>query len=689
MSNLLVTSIDFQKVKNATAHKTQDYDTNEMVLRRGQPVTMAFTCNRQITSGDEFKIIVETGPSPSTQTNTKAEMLVSSSSSGTSWSAVRGSISNTVMNITINIPVNAPIGRYNMRVQSTRRGRTNVFKAETFAVLFNPWAPNDEVYMSNEAERTEYILNETGLYWFGNANNYGSRRWDYAQFERDILNITLTMLDKNLEYRKNPALDVSRRHDPLYVGRVLSAMVNSIDDNGIIIGRWTNDYSDGVSPGTWNGSAPILRQWMQSGPVRYGQCWVYAGVLCTAFKCLGIPARTIINFESAHDGDQNLQVDEIYDENGVRDDYETQDSVWNFHAWLSAWIARKDLGLEYGGWQEYDATPQEPSEGIYQLGPASQYAVRNGHVDKLSDTPFVYSEVNADRVTWVKSRDGTKKRVYTDTVSVGQRISTKAIRLFERKDVTDEYKYTEGSPQEREVFDKAKNLMAPNAFIIVSRESAPVKPLFNGSFKKAPETQVGEDLTVTLMLKNTVTDPQKIQINMTATSILYNSKPVKDFLTESHSVSLGPNEEKPLEMKLPYVVYREAITADNMIQVVAVCTEEKGSSLLVKTVTTLKNPPLLFRPIEDVKSGKTARVDCIFTNPLKEVVSNSTLIIEGSGLISDQKIINVPSMKPNERITIPFDIKPRRKGDRSLLADFSSKKFPNVKGFQTVPVASS
>ncbi|XP_040186216.1 protein-glutamine gamma-glutamyltransferase E-like isoform X1 [Rana temporaria] len=699
MQNLLVTKTDFQKVKNATAHKTQDYDTNEMVLRRGQPVTMAFTFNRQLTSRDELKIIVETGPSPSKQTNTKAEMLVSSSSSGTSWSAVRGSSSTNVLNITINIPVNAVIGRYKMSLQTTSGGRPNVSKVGNMIVLFNPWAKSDEVYMSNEAEKTEYVLNEIGLYWFGNATSYSSRRWDYAQFERDILNITLTMLDKNVEYRKNPALDVSRRNDPIYVGRVLSAMVNSNNDNGIVVGNWSGSYPGGVSPTTWNGSAAILRQWMQKGPVKFGQCWVYAGVLCTALRCLGIPARTIINFQSAHDTDKNLFIDEVYDENGVKVEAESQDSTWNFHAWNEAYFARKDLGLQYGGWQVVDATPQEQSRGIYRLGPTSLYAVKNGDVDKPYDTPFVFAEVNADTVTWVKSRDGTKRKVYTDTAGVGKLTSTKAVGAFERKDVTNDYKYPEGSDKEREIFEKARNIMEPprssEAFGMSMRESdsaddsAPVKPLFTGSFKKAPETQVGEDLTVTLMLTNTVTDPQKIQINMTATSIIYNSKPVKDFLTESHSVSLGPNEEKPLEMKLPYVAYRDAITADNMIQVVAVCTEEKGGSLLAQTVTTLKNPALLIRPIEDVKYDKTASVDCIFTNPIKEDVPDSILIVEGSGLLRDQVFINVPSMKPQERITITFKVTPHRKGDRSLLADFSSKKFPNVKGFQTVQVASS
>lgn len=704
MSNLLVTNTDFSKVRNATAHKTLDYDTSDMVLRRGQPFTMALTFNRQITSSDELKIIVETGPSPSTQTNTRAEMPVSSSSSGTSWSAVRGSSSNNVMNITTNIPVNAVIGRYNMSLQTTSGGRPNVSRLGTFIVLFNPWANADEVYMSNEAEKTEYVLNETGLYWFGNVTSYGSRRWDYAQFEKDILNITLSMLDKSLDYKRNPATDVSRRNDPIYVGRVLSAMVNSNDDNGVIIGRWSGDYSGGVSPTTWNGSAAILRQWMQRGPVRFGQCWVYAGVLCTVLRCLGIPARVIINFQSAHDTDGNLLVDEVYDENGVRDEYESQDSVWNFHAWNEAYLARKDLGPNYGGWQIYDATPQELSEGKYRLGPTSLYAVKEGDVDKPHDTLFVFAEVNADKVTWVKSRDGTKRKVYTDTVAVGKLTSTKAVGTFERKDVTSDYKYPEGSAKEREVFEKARNIAEPprplrtmsrmslreSAFAATSADdSAPVKPLFSGSFKKAAETQVGEDLELTLILKNTVTDPQKIEIKMTATAIIYNNKPVKDFLTKSHSVSLGPNEEKSLEMKLPYVLYRDAITADNMIQAVAVCTDERGGNLLVQTVTTLMNPALLIRPIEEVKFDKTARVDCIFTNPIKEDVPNSILIVEGSGLLRDQLFVNVPCLKPNQRVTIQFEMTPHREGDRCLLADFSSMKFPNVKGFQTVSVASS
>ncbi|KAM5135152.1 uncharacterized protein ACMZJ9_017776 [Mantella aurantiaca] len=695
---LRVTNIDLQRIRNATAHRTIDYDTSELVLRRGQPCTMSITFNRQLQSGDDLRIIVETGPSASVQRNTRAEMPVSSSSSGTSWSAVRGSSSNNVLNITMNIPANAVIGKYNMNLQNTMGGRPNVTRMGSFILLFNPWGSADEVYMNNEDERQEYVMNETGLYWFGNVNNYGSRRWDYAQFERDILNITIAVLDKSLEYRRDPVTDVSRRNDPAYVGRVLSAMVNSNDDNGILLGNWSGNYTGGVSPTTWNGSAPILRQYMQRGPVKFGQCWVYAGVLCTVLRCLGIPARLIINFQSAHDTDENLIVDNYYDENGMKDEYETSDSIWNFHAWNEAFFVRKDLGPFYNGWQILDATPQEPSQGIFRLGPTSLTAVKEGDVDKAYDAPFVFAEVNADQAHWVK-RNGTWTMIYSEPAGVGQRTSTKAVGSFERRDVTNDYKYPEGSDKEREVFFKARNIiqpprpalrMAARAFsATAAAEAAPAKPEFTASFKKAAETQVGEDVKLILTLTNSVSNPQKIKINQTATAIIYNSKPVKNILTESQSVSLGPNEEKSIELIIPYAQYRLSLTADNMIETVAVCEDEKGGNLLVQTVTTLKNPALLLRAIENATIDKVSHVDVIFTNPIQEEVPNSVLIVEGSGIMLEQLFVNVPKLKPNQRVTVSFEIHPHRKGDRSLLADFSSQKFPNVKGFQTIPVASS
>ena len=52
---------------------------------------------------------------------------------------------------------------------------------------------------------------------------------------------------------------------------------------GVLAGNWSSDYSGGKSPSSWIGSVEILRKYFETNgvSVKYGQCWVFAGVLCT------------------------------------------------------------------------------------------------------------------------------------------------------------------------------------------------------------------------------------------------------------------------------------------------------------------------------------------------------------------------------------------------------------------------
>lgn len=58
--------------------------------------------------------------------------------------------------------------------------------------------------------------------------------------------------------------------------------LNSHDEDGVLVGNWSGDYTYGVAPTSWTGSTDILLSYASAKmPVCYAQCWVYAAVFNT------------------------------------------------------------------------------------------------------------------------------------------------------------------------------------------------------------------------------------------------------------------------------------------------------------------------------------------------------------------------------------------------------------------------
>uniref|UniRef100_A0A8C3C0I5 protein-glutamine gamma-glutamyltransferase n=1 Tax=Cairina moschata TaxID=8855 RepID=A0A8C3C0I5_CAIMO len=637
----------WQPSVNAGAHHTDRYANTELTVRRGQAFAITLLILKPHSIMQINHPFFLAGPSPSESHRTKAVFNLSEvGASG--WSAVQGSSESGYTTFTISSPANAIIGRYNLILQVTSGNKIFSRFLGQFVMLFNPWCPGDDVYMANENERQEYVLNENGIIFVGNAKYIEARGWYYGQFQDQLLNICLTMLDLSLYYRQDPAIDVSRRGDPKYVGRVISSMINGNDnDNGVLLGKWQGSFHSHENPSRWDGSVVILQKWRQDNykPVQYGQCWVFAGVMCTVLRCLGIPTRLVSNFNSAHDVDRNLSIDKYYDSSGKSLNI-SKDSTWDYHVWNESWFIRPDLGTQYNGWQVLDATPQEQSKGLFQCGPASVTAIKEGDVDLDYDTLFVYTEVNADCNRWIVYNDGTKKRVYCDTEIIGRFISTKAVGSNSRVDVTYNYKYPEGSSEERRVYKKAlakifgSNISEGHTEPPRERSSEAVrKPGISGKFKLAEPPVFGKDVTLILILNNLSSDHKTVKVDMSASTVLYTRRAVAEILKATASVDLG----KHIRLKIPYSYYGKYLTTDKRIQVTALCEvmHMHGVKLLVEKTIILED-----------------------TNIIIKV--NNFLI---------------------ERSRIYFEFTPRRTGPLQLQVDFSCDKFSHIKGFVTIAVA--
>ncbi|XP_040186529.1 protein-glutamine gamma-glutamyltransferase E-like isoform X2 [Rana temporaria] len=687
-SGLQLTNYDLQVQSNKSKHNCDSYMGNDLVVRRGQEFNITMQFNAPVKAGDRLQFTASLVPTTGANSVLDNTFTDSTSPSPNSWGAQRGSSESTSVNITIFPPNNAAIGRYVLYLTSGVARRIG-----EFFLIFNPWASGDMVYLADQAQRQEYVLSEFGLIFGGDVSSPAQFPWNYGQFQAQILYIAFVLLDSTLSFRRNATEDVRKRNDPLHVCRNLSAIINSKDDNGVVMGDWSGDYSGGTNPSAWNGSTSILKSWYERRQsVKYGQCWVFAGVLCTVSRALGLPCRVISNYNSAHDANGDLLIDKYFDVSG-EPVMLSDDSVWNFHCWNEFWCIRPDLGSSYNGWQIYDSTPQETSDGIFQLGPTSQVAIKQGDVNKQYDTVFAFSEVNADVNYYTVQTNGSKSKYKTETAEVGVLICTKALGSNVYEDITHMYKFQEGTSKEREIFRKAQQIVGVSSGFTAfsadgSADSTPDREQdVSGAIIFSGTPQVGEDITAILTLTNLKPTSKNVTCNISVAAVVYTNAVRRSILKKTVNVQLNPNEVKEIPILVKYSEYEKALTTDSMIQVTAVCQVEGWGDLMVEGIITLKKPNLIVQTPGTVEVGKSTTIEVKFTNPLQFPVNNCVLTAEGSGLIEHEVKKSVGTLEPGKTMTVTMDIKPFASGHKHLLLNLSSDRFKDIKEFVALSVS--
>lgn len=688
---LTIADVDPCLAENGENHRTSRYDLMarqddkaRLVVRRGQPFYVHLTLSRDYDPNLDGMSLVFTvdgveKPQYGHGTLVAAPVLYPGEVSEGSWQATIDAIQSNFLRLKIVPHANAIIGKWKMDIDTKNKnldGAVSYSMRHPFYLIFNPWSEEDVVYMEGEDQRQEYVLAEDGLIWRGSYNRLRPTVWKYSQFERDILDCALHLMTRVGKVR------ISGRSDPVVISRVLSASVNSPDDNGAVMGNWSDDFGGGTPPTKWLGSQKILQQYYKTKkPVKYGQCWVFAGVLATVCRTLGLPCRVVTNYSSAHDTQSSLTVDYFVDAEGSVLEELNSDSIWNFHVWNEVWMKRLDLSPDCSGWQAIDATPQELSEDAYRCGPASVAAVKKGEVLRPYDNGFLFAEVNADKVFWrYNGPTQPLKLIRKDELGIGQFISTKAVGRWAREDITYTYKYPERSDEERAAMLRAlRQSQSLFSRYYLNEEFNDI--MFH--FELRDDIVIGQPFSVVLLIKNrSNSNEYRVSVILRVETVLYTGRvgdPVKR-LNIDRLVRPGVLEEVRLDVS--WEEYGLRLMNQCAFNVACLATvKDTNFEYFAQDDFRVRKPDIKIIIEEEPRVGETLNARAKFKNPLPIPLKKCRFLIEGPGLDEQLKLKLSEPVEVDADAECSFSMVPKFEGRATIAAKFYSKELEDVDGF--------
>ncbi|XP_075732542.1 hemocyte protein-glutamine gamma-glutamyltransferase [Rhipicephalus microplus] len=612
-----IVEINMHEKQNAKTNHTEAYkavygEYPFAVLRRGNVFKVGIRFNQFFELGNvPLQAIFKLGASPSESDGTLVTLTAphavdqegKAHETVDRWTMSVSFHNNDIMLLKFRTPAKAPVGRWSL---SFRLGDGSASPAKTpIYIICNPWLPEDPVYLKDEAERNFYTMKETGAYYYGSEKNFGQREWNYGQFEK----VTLATVEFLL---KAVVADGVQRSDCVSLVRALCAAINVQDDQGLLIGRWSDDYSAGTSPSVWSSTMPILNKYMESGgnSVKYGQCFVFASALVTVLRALGIPSRSVSNFPSAHVEGDDMSLDFYFDEKNKA--IEGADMEWNFHVWTEAWMARPDLPTGYGGWQAVDSTPQIVSEGMYKVGPYPVKAIRENRTDLKHDGKYLSASVKAVYRYHKKDPSHPKgwKLVYEKNNMCGRLILTEKFNpnggRLQPDDITHTYKGPAAQPRG-----------ATTDLIQVRLEHEKLVP-------------VGQSGRVLCTITNNDLEEHRVGLALTAYSAPYSNVRPNALVSAQRDFCLQAGSSDALELLISPECYVSKLCPEGMILLEAVATYGNDFT------TARSNLAVQMPQLEIQVSRKETPVGALaykltMKNPLNVALSNCELTVELPG----------------------------------------------------------
>ncbi|PNI94598.1 EPB42 isoform 6 [Pan troglodytes] len=606
-----IKSCDFQAARNNEEHHTKALSSRRLFVRRGQPFTIILHFRAPVRAFlpalKKVALTAQTGEQPSKIHRTQATFPISSLGDRKWWSAVVEERDAQSWTISVTTPADAVIGHYSLLLQVS--GRKQHLLGQ-FTLLFNPWSREDAVFLKNEAQRMEYLLNQNGLIYLGTADCIQAESWDFGQFEGDVIDLSLRLLSEDKQ--------VEKWSQPVHVARVLGALLHFLKEQRVLPTPQTQATQEGALLNKRRGSVPILRQWLtgRGRPVYDGQAWVLAAVACTVLRCLGIPARVVTTFASAQGTGGRLLIDEYYNEEGLQN-----------------------------------------GEG------------QRGRI-------------------WKCCEDGTLELTDSNTKYVGNNISTKGVGSDRCEDITQNYKYPEGSLQEKEVLERVEKEKMErekdNGIRPPSLETA--SPLY--LLLKAPSSlPLRGDAQISVTLVNHSEQEKAVQLAIGVQAVHYNGVLAAKLWRKKLHLTLSANLEKIITIGVFFSDFERNPPENTFLRLTAMATHsESNLSCFAQEDIAICRPHLAIKMPEKAEQYQPLTASVSLQNSLDAPMEDCVISILGRGLIHRERSYRFHSVWPENTMCGKFQFTPTHVGLQRLTVEVDCNMFQNLTNYKSVTV---
>jgi len=720
--------VDFRTRDNAVDHRTlnyesvHDYDRPTPIYRRGQPFFMNLTFQGRNfdPSRDVLFINFYYGPNPSVPKRTRIVLPVTIqgdfSKAPSQWDARIHSHNGRFLTIQIHIPAHCQVGQWYCVIETAFKDmpkfRWQYRCPEAMFILFNPYCPDDCVFMDNEEMRDEYLMNDNGKIYMGGFRSVKSRPWVFGQFDDCMLPTACLLLEMS-------RLTHSERGNPFKVARAMSSMIQAAR-NGSCRDNKHFDYSDGViepkyedenfrggmSPHAWTGSVQIIEEFLRGGasPVRYGHCWVMAGLMTSLCRALGLPARPVTAYVTAHDTQDSMTIERYVDRFGDMMERgpgrDQPDSIWAFHTWCDVWMMRSDLPYSYSGWQGTD--PSRSHRDYRDMfsgscGPASSEAVRRGDIGCNDDTDAFYACLNS-HVRYYYEDDNSEWgyapfRQYR--YPVGRFILTKAIGMYDDygerdfEEISDMWRDYSRSDYERfNVFNSCrgfrKDIMNCDYYgHSYNWNALPPMECGDVTFEcmEPSRTFVGETMFCNMKIYNNSNEMRTVQANLSSRACYYNGVMGTYLKRCSGFFTLAPGDYEVLTLRLDPKEYESRMVDMGFVKLTSTAyVYETMHSFIDEYDFRFEKPYLHIEYLDEPQVGRECRVNFRFRNPMDVTLSDCYLTMEVGCSVRPRTMRCYRDVMPHEEFVHQMVYYPRRAGDRRMVATFSSRQLQDVTG---------